>query len=404
MAWYRAGTATFTNGSTAVAGSGTAWATNVRPGDEIIGPDNISREVETVTSDTALTMVETYAGSTAAGAAYKVKPIQGWNRDVAAQLAALINDYGSVEAALTVLAGNLGLGKSPNAGAKLDVAGQVWVDAPSGDATLRMLTSGAEKGKLAVTSAGRVYIESNGAEVMTLLNGNVGIGTGVPARKLEVSGPAIRVADAAPLVELFSAGVVSWSISANRAGASEFQVVQDSTERMRIDSSGNFMIGKTTAENTNPGCYFEPAGALGYGRLNFVKGAASGTGATQAAAFYYAGSSVGRLDVTSTSLSLVNSSDRRLKTNIQPAPEPGGTLDSISVVSYDWRAGGSVSYGFVAQDLHVVFPEAVSPGDETLSVHESPWCVDYSRLVPLLVKEIQGLRARVSRLEAVSAK
>ena len=186
MAWYRAGTATFTNGSRAVIGSGTAWSTNVRAGDEIIGPDSISREVETVTSDTALTMVEPYTGATAAGAAYKVKPIQGWNRDVAAQLAALINDYGSVEAALTVLAGNLGLGKSPNASAKLDVAGQVWVDAPSGDATLRLLASGAEKGKLAVTSAGRVYVESNGAEVMTWLNGNVGVGMAAPGARLDV--------------------------------------------------------------------------------------------------------------------------------------------------------------------------------------------------------------------------
>ena len=116
MAWYRAGTATFTNGSKNVTGTGTTWVSNVRPGDEIIGPDNISREVESVTADSALSMVEAYSGATTAGASYKVKPIQGWNRDVAAQLAALINDYGSIEAALTVVAGKVGVNTGSPAG------------------------------------------------------------------------------------------------------------------------------------------------------------------------------------------------------------------------------------------------------------------------------------------------
>lgn len=188
MAWYRIGTVAVTNGSKNVTGTGTAWVNNVQPGDAFIGPDGVYNEVDLVGSNTSITLVDNFGGTTASGVAYKIVPTQGRVRDLAAQVAALILDYGSVEAALTVLSGNVGLGKSPNASARLDVAGQVWVDAPSGDATLRLLTSGTEKGKLAVTSAGRGYLESNGAEVLTWLNGNVGIGTATMSAKLDVVG------------------------------------------------------------------------------------------------------------------------------------------------------------------------------------------------------------------------
>jgi len=69
-----------------------------------------------------------------------------------------------------------------------------------------------------------------------------------------------------------------------------------------------------------------------------------------------------------------------------------------------------VGYVVVAQYLFEVLPEAVSQGtdgdlvDEDLSSKEQPikqvWGVDYSKLVPFLVKEVQDLRTRVAELEA----
>ena len=50
----------------------------------------------------------------------------------------------------------------------------------------------------------------------------------------------------------------------------------------------------------------------------------------------------------------------------------------------------------IAQELQTVAPEAVTEGE----TEEDMMSVDYSKLVPMLVKEIQSLRARVNALEA----
>jgi hypothetical protein len=49
----------------------------------------------------------------------------------------------------------------------------------------------------------------------------------------------------------------------------------------------------------------------------------------------------------------------------------------------------------VAQELMTVAPEAVSVPEDP----EKMMGVDYSKLVPMLIKEVQSLRARVAQLE-----
>jgi len=87
------------------------------------------------------------------------------------------------------------------------------------------------------------------------------------------------------------------------------------------------------------------------------------------------------------------SSDQRLKENIVDAPSASDEIDAIQVRSFDWKADGShQKYGMVAQELQSVAPEAVSEGE----TEEDMMGVDYSKLVPMLVKEIQSLRALVN--------
>ena len=123
------------------------------------------------------------------------------------------------------------------------------------------------------------------------------------------------------------------------------------------------------------------------------------------------GNDVGSIDTSTSSTAYNTSSDRRLKENIEASDPSGSLIDSIEIVKHDWISSDDhVRYGVVAQDLFEVLPEAVSQGtdgdlvDEDLSKKEQPikqvWGVDYSKLVPLLVKEVQDLRTRVAELEA----
>ena len=71
-------------------------------------------------------------------------------------------------------------------------------------------------------------------------------------------------------------------------------------------------------------------------------------------------------------------------------------IDAIKVRQFDWKVDAlHQDYGMIAQELQTVVPAAVhAPADETEMMS-----VDYSKLVPLLVKEIQSLRDRLAVLE-----
>lgn len=75
--WYRAGTVAVTSGSKTVTGTGTQWQNlifGVAPGVTFYGPDGKPYEIDTVNSNTSLTLVTNYSGTTASGQAYAIDP------------------------------------------------------------------------------------------------------------------------------------------------------------------------------------------------------------------------------------------------------------------------------------------------------------------------------------------
>ena len=108
------------------------------------------------------------------------------------------------------------------------------------------------------------------------------------------------------------------------------------------------------------------------------------------------GTTVGSISVTTSATAYNTSSDQRLKENIADADDAGSKVDAIQVRQFDWKADGShQDYGMVAQELMTVAPEAVTQSENP----EDMMGVDYSKLVPMLIKEIQSLRNRVATLE-----
>jgi hypothetical protein len=163
------------------------------------------------------------------------------------------------------------------------------------------------------------------------------------------------------------------------------------TQAMTLDTSGNLLVG-TTSQILSTKISLQTGGGRGYG----FNDTSSGAG-TKAMVFGSGGTEVGSISLTSVLTSYNTTSDQRLKENIVDAPEFGSVIDSIKVRSYDWKTEGSHQRaGFVAQELVTVAPEAVhQPADP-----EEMMAVDYSKLVPMLVKEIQSLRKRLAALES----
>ena len=73
MSQYKTGTATVTNGSATVTGSGTLWLANVTAGDSFtVAGDGVMYDVASVDSDTQVTLSVAYAGVTASGVVYAI--------------------------------------------------------------------------------------------------------------------------------------------------------------------------------------------------------------------------------------------------------------------------------------------------------------------------------------------
>lgn len=100
MPWYKSGTVSVTQNSNAVIGTGTAFIANSRVGDAFRGPDGGWYEVTNIASDTAMSISPNYQGATNAAGTYALAPMQGYVKDSADALRALVNQYGAKLAAL----------------------------------------------------------------------------------------------------------------------------------------------------------------------------------------------------------------------------------------------------------------------------------------------------------------
>ena len=71
-------------------------------------------------------------------------------------------------------------------------------------------------------------------------------------------------------------------------------------------------------------------------------------------------------------------------------------VSKISVYDFKWKADESRSYGVMAHELQEVLPQAVTEEKDA----EEMQGVDYSKIVPLLVKSIQELKSEIEELKS----
>lgn len=173
-------------------------------------------------------------------------------------------------------------------------------------------------------------------------------------------------------------------------------------ERMRIDASGNLLVGTTSSTvvsaSSGTGMVYRPAIELAVARASatdapcYVANITSYTSGTVTFfQFNRNGSAVGSIKYDGTNTTYNATSDVRLKENITDAQSALSSIVSIPIRQFDWKSGGHTEYGFVAQEANDYAPEIVSEGDI--------WSVDYGRITPRLIKAFQELAAEVAMLK-----
>lgn len=125
---------------------------------------------------------------------------------------------------------------------------------------------------------------------------------------------------------------------------------------------------------------------------NILKSSRNSSSSRDHLSFYNTNGLVGAISTSGSSTIYGTTSDARLKKDIKESEGASEIIDRVKVCSYSWKGTGEKErFGVIAQDVEKVFPEAVSSGEL--------YAVDYSKFVPLLIKEIQELRCRVRFLE-----
>ena len=174
----------------------------------------------------------------------------------------------------------------------------------------------------------------------------------------------------------------------------------NNTERARIDSSGNLLVGRTnsSASAAVNGCIIYGSGAADFGQMVFSRGANTVYVSFRNAS---SGAEVGNIQTNGTNTSYVTSSDYRLKENIQPMQNALSKVAALKPCTYTWTADGSDGEGFIAHELQAVVPDAVVGEKDAVNEDGSikPQGIDTSFLVATLTAAIQEQQAMIDTMK-----
>jgi len=171
----------------------------------------------------------------------------------------------------------------------------------------------------------------------------------------------------------------------------------NSSERMRIDSSGQVLVGITSAIIGSRTLQVKaPSG----GSASAFQVANNGNAGCEF--FNASGSKVGDIAVNVSTTAYNTSSDYRLKEAIAPMTGALAKVAALKPVTYKWKLDGSDGQGFIAHELDEVVPGCVTGEKDAVDEDGNPKYqgIDVSFLVATLTAAIQELTARIAALEA----
>jgi hypothetical protein len=181
----------------------------------------------------------------------------------------------------------------------------------------------------------------------------------------------------------------------------------NNTERARIDSSGNLLLGTTTAYArfvSVGGGAGSPAGAfLNNSSSQEVAGFLNQASGASTLLKFFSGSfetQVGSVTTDGSAVAYNTSSDYRLKNITGPITTSGAYIDSLNPVEGTWKADGSTFVGLIAHEVQEASRTNVATG---VKDGEQMQGMDYSsaEIIANLIAELQSVRKRLAALESI---
>jgi hypothetical protein len=193
-------------------------------------------------------------------------------------------------------------------------------------------------------------------------------------------------------------GGASTDFGINARGSRNLIFGTNNTERARIDTSGNFVVGSTSFNAGVVGFGAAPNGDVYMTRSettnSYVTNQIYSTGA--GVYRFYVGMA-GTVYAASTSISAI--SDQTLKENIRDLETGLTEVMALKPRRFDWKNGDALNVaGFVAQEVEQVLPELVT--DYKYSDTETKKSLKMGDILPTLVKAIQEQQAIIESLKA----
>jgi hypothetical protein len=264
------------------------------------------------------------------------------------------------------------------------------IEVNSSSAALRITQTGAGNSLVVEDSA-----NPDSTPFVVDASGNVGIGTSAPVGKLDIvtgtyrayfddpGGTSVRLNGVVANNSAYGPLTLNGSILALQTGGSE---------RARIDSSGNFMVGTTSStvasKNAKVTAYQTSSAPA-------ITSYVNATTDSNQIIFVNPNGEVGAINTNGTTTSYGTSSDYRLKYDVQPMLSGLSTIAALKPSTYKWNADNSYGEGFIAHELQAVIPQAVTGEKDAMNDDGSikSQSVDYSKIVVHLVAAIQELKA-----------
>jgi hypothetical protein len=254
-------------------------------------------------------------------------------------------------------------------------------------------------------------------QAMTLdASGNLGIGTSSPSQKLTIQGSSnqafLLAQDSTATVQgIYGADSVAGGAILGSLSNHPTIFRTNNTERARIDSSGNLLVGTTSSVTGTPRAQIvAPASAAGLVIQNqtvsndtLVCWNTATSGDNSFVGFYTEGSITSRGSISyNRGAGLVaynTTSDYRSKDIIGPVTDSGALIDSTPVYMGKMKGATIERPMFIAHETpayaHTGEKDAVDADGNP--VYQQ---MDTSALVPVMWAEIQSLRQRVAQLES----